>query len=211
MSKKIASKEAVHAAADGLKARGIEPTYDKVIEVLGGGSNSSIGPHLETWGQSSQPPSRPIPEQIQARAKILVEAVWTAALSATQADIDIARLGSSTRIDEAERALAASIEIGNGLETDRDRLVEQVASLSAQCAELKYQLRQAETLKVDLEAAECLAAQRGETCEVLTRELFALKCVNDTLKLHGQQLLEKVTRRTVQSGKRNAKAQSSRA
>ena len=44
MSKKMASKEAVHAATDGLRAQGIEPTYDKVIEALGGGSNSSIGP-----------------------------------------------------------------------------------------------------------------------------------------------------------------------
>jgi len=211
MSKKIASKEAVHAAADGLKARGIDPTYDKVIEVLGGGSNSSVGPHLETWVQSSQPPSRPIPEQIHARAKILFEAVWTAALSATQADIDHARLEFSARIDEAERALAASIEIGQGLEADRDRLVEQVASLSEQCTELRYQLRQVATLRADLEAAKCLAAQRGETCETLTRELFALKCVNDTLKLHGQQLLEKVSRRTPQSGKRNAPAQRSKA
>ena len=195
MSKKIASKEAVHAAADGLKARGIDPTYDKVIEVLGGGSNSSIGPHLETWGKSSQPPSRPIPEQINARAKILVEAVWTAALNATQADIDIARLGSSARIDEAERALAASIEIGHGLETDRDRLLDEVAAMGEQCIELRYQLRQVETLKVDLAAAERLAEQRREAYELLTRELFAMKSVNDTLQLHGQQLLEQVSMR----------------
>ena len=202
MSKKIASKEAVHAAADGLKARGIEPTYDKVIEVLGGGSNSSVGPHLETWGQSSQPPSRPIPEQIHARARILFEAVWTAALSSTQADIDLARLVFSAQIDEAERALAASIEIGHGLEADRDRLLNEVAAMREQCIELKYQLRQVETLKVDLAAAECLAEQRREACEILTRESFALKGVNDTLKLHGQQLLEQVSIRATQPRKK---------
>lgn len=31
MSKKIASSEAVHAAADGLKARGIEPNPPKLV------------------------------------------------------------------------------------------------------------------------------------------------------------------------------------
>jgi hypothetical protein len=195
MSKKIASKEAVHAAADGLKARGIDPTYDKVIEVLGGGSNSSVGPHLETWVQSSQPPSRPIPEQIHARAKILFDAVWTAALSATQADIDHAKLEFSARIDEAERALAASIEIGQGLETDRDRLLEEAAAMGEQCIEFRYQMRHVETLKVDLAAAERLAEERRESCETLTRELFALKSVNDTLQLHAHQLLDQLSMR----------------
>jgi len=207
MSKRIASKETVHAAADGLKARGVEPTFEKVVEVLGGGSNSTIGPHLESWRQSSQPPSRPIPEQIHVRAKILFEAVWTAALSATQAYIDIARLGSNARIDEAERALAASIEIGHALEVDRDQLLEQVASLSEQCTDFRYQLRQVETLKVHLEAAEHLAEQRREACEVLTRDLFALNRVNDTLKLHGQQLLEKVSMRVIQPRNKIARGQ----
>ena len=195
MSKKMASKEAVHAATDGLRAQGIEPTYDKVIEALGGGSNSSIGPHRETWGQSSQPPSRPIPEQIHAGAKILVEAVWSAALSATRADIEVAKLGSSARIDEAERALAASIEIGHVLEIDRNRLLDEVAAMGERCIAFRCRLRQVETLKVDLEVAECLVEQRREACEFLMRQLFALKSVNDTLLLQGQQLLEQVSMR----------------
>ena len=71
-----------------------------------------------------------------------------------------------------------------------------------QCIELKYQLRQVEKLKVDLASAKCLAEQRREACEILTRESFALKSVNDTLKLHGQQLLEQVSIRATQPRKK---------
>lgn len=195
MSKTIASKATVHAAADGLKARGMEPTFEKIVDVLGGGSNSTIGPHLESWRQSAKPPSRPIPETVDTRAKVFLEAVWAAALTVTQADIDLAGLASSARINEAERALAASIEISHGLEADRDRLLEKVTSLREQCIEFRYQLLQVESLKAALEAAERLAEQRREACEALTRELFALKCVNDTLKLHGQELLAQVSMR----------------
>ncbi len=67
-----------------------------------------------------------------------------------------ARLESSARVEETESALAASIAIGQGLEADRDRLLQQVALLSAQCTEFRFQLRQAESLKADLEAAERL-------------------------------------------------------
>jgi hypothetical protein len=64
-----------------------------------------------------------------------------------------------------------------------------------------------ETLKVDLEAAEHLAEQRREACEVLTRDLFALNRVNDTLKLHGQQLLDRVSMRVVQPRNKIARVQ----
>ncbi len=61
MSTKIASQQAVCAVADGLKAQGEEPTYERIIEILGGGSNSTVGPHLQPGGR--RPVPRPGPCQ----------------------------------------------------------------------------------------------------------------------------------------------------
>jgi hypothetical protein len=81
---KIASEAAVFAAADGLKLRGEEPTYERIVEVLGGGSNSTIKPHLINWKQMSGGHSRPTPESVLARATIFAEGVWGAALKEAQ-------------------------------------------------------------------------------------------------------------------------------
>ena len=123
MSKKIVNKEAVFAAADGLKARGVRPTYDKLIEALGDGSNSTVRPHFDAWSQAENPPSRTVPEAVDTRAKIFIEAVWATALNETQSEIDIARNASNRKIEQAEHALSSSIQINLGLETERDGLL----------------------------------------------------------------------------------------
>ena len=205
MSRKIASREAVYAAADGLQAQGIEPTYERIIQILGGGSNSSVGPHLDTWHASSKPPARPIPDDVSKRATIFAQAVWTAALTSTQADIDRVRAEYSAGIEEGDRALAASIEIGQGLESERDNLAQHVAALTAQCADLKYQLREIESLKNQLASANSLEAARLESCEALKRELFALQQVNKTLELHCEQLLAQFSAGTVRPRGRQSK------
>ena len=96
VSKAIATKSAVYAAADALKARGADPTYERIVEALGGGNNATVGPHLESWKLSSQPPAKPVPESVEVRAKLFVEAVWTVAVRDCLADIDHAKQRSDT-------------------------------------------------------------------------------------------------------------------
>ena len=194
MSKAIATKPAVYAAADALRARGVDPTYELIVAALGGGSNATVGPHLEAWKQSSQPPIKPVPESVEIRARIFVEAVWTAAQRDTMADIDHAKQQSEAQIEQAEQALAASMAISQELEVERDGLLKRVADLGEQCTELRFQLRQIDKLTLDLARSEELAEDRRVQCEVLTRDSFALKSVNDELREQGRQLLEQVSR-----------------
>ena len=194
MSKAIATKPAVYAAADALSARGVDPTYELIVAALGGGSNATVGPHLEAWKHSSHPPTKPIPESVEIRARIFVEAVWTAAQRDTIADIDHAKKQSEAQIEQAEQALAASVAISQGLEVERDGLLKRVAELGEQCTELRFQLRQIDKLTIDLARSEELAEDRRVQCEVLTRDTFALKSVNDELREQRRQLLEQVSR-----------------
>ena len=194
MSKAIATKPAVYAAADALTARGVDPTYELIVAALGGGSNATVGPHLEAWKQSSHPPTKPIPESVEIRARIFVQAVWTAALRDTVTDIDRAKQQFEAQIEQAEQTLAASVAISQGLEVERDGLLRRVADLGEQCTELRFQLRQIDKLTIDLARSEELAEDRRVQCEVLTRDTFALKSVNDELREQGRQLLEQVSR-----------------
>ena len=77
---------------------------------------------------------------------------------------------------------------------ERDGLLKRVAELGEQCTELRFQLRQIDKLTIDLARSEELAEDRRVQCEVLTRDTFALKSVNDELREQGRQLLEQVSR-----------------
>ena len=194
MSKAIATKPAVYAAADALRARGVDPTYELIVAALGGGSNATVGPHLEAWKKSSQPPTKPVPESVEIRAKIFVEAVWTAAQRDTIAHIEQAKQQSDEQIEQAEQALAASIAINQGLEVERDVLLKRIAGLGEECTELRFQLRRVDQLTLDLARFEQLAEDRRVQCEALTRDSFAVKSVNDELREQGRQLLVQVSR-----------------
>ena len=193
MSKTIATKAPVYAAADALWARGVDPTYELIIAALGGGSNATVGPHLESWRQSSRPPAKPVPDSVEIRAKIFVEAVWTAAVRENLADIDHAKQRTDALIEQAEQALAKSIAISQGLEAERDDLLKRVAEIGDHCTELRFQLRQVDKLTLDLARAEQIAEDRHVQCEVLTRDSFALKNVNEELREQGRQLLHQLS------------------
>ena len=204
MSKAIATKAAVYATADALWARGIDPTYELIIAALGGGSNATVGPHLESWRQSSRPPAKPVPDSVETRAKIFVEAVWTAAVRESLAEIDHAKQTTDALIEQAEQALAQSIAINQAVEAERDELLKRVAEIGGQCTELRFQLRQIDKMTLDLVRSQGLAEDRRVQCEVLTRECFALKSVNDELREQRRQVLEQMSKQNTSA--RNKKS-----
>jgi len=190
---KVATEAAIYAAADGLRAKGEDPTYERIIEVLGGGSNSTIGPHLNTWKQINCPPSRPTPEHVTMHAKILTEAIWAAALKDTQSEIERAKQTTDEEIDRLNRALSASIEIGHNLEGLRDGMAAQIEALKLERLEARLELRKVEELKTALaQALGCVETRRQE-CALLTQEVATLRGENSALKIQGTQLLTQIS------------------
>jgi len=189
MSMKIASQQAVCAVADGLKAQGEEPTYERIIEILGGGSNSTVGPHLAAWRQKTSAPPRPVPAPVTVRATILAEAVWMAALNEVQAEIEQAKQAAAAEIDQAKCALSASIAINEKLEEARDLLAKQVESLKSDCLKANLELAQVDEFKVALARAQQCSEDRRRDGETLQREIARLKGENVSLKQQGELLL----------------------
>jgi peptidoglycan hydrolase CwlO-like protein len=185
MSRKIVSREAVFAVADWLRAQGEEPTYQRVIELLGGGSNSTVGPHLAAWKEKNSAPARPVPEIVALRGSILVEAVWCAAREQAQAEIEQAKQDAAAEIDLANRALESSIKINEDLEAQLDSLLQRVESLTTDCAEARLGLRQVEDLKRALNEAEQRADDCRQECDALKQEVARLRGQIDSLKEQG--------------------------
>ena len=63
MSAKKATEQAVFAAADQLWAADEEPTYENVI-ALTGGSTETVGPYLKAWLAKPRPPRGQTPDAI---------------------------------------------------------------------------------------------------------------------------------------------------
>jgi Plasmid replication region DNA-binding N-term len=189
MSKMIASQQAVFAVADWLKSKGEDPTYERIIEILGGGSNSTVGPHLAAWRQKTSVPPRPVPEPVGIRATILAEAVWIAALGEVQAEIEKAKQAAGVEIEQAAFALSKSIAINQMLEADLKLAAEQVESLKSDCLKAKLELGQVNDLKLALAEAQQCSEDRRRDGEALQREIAMLKGEIVSLKRHGELLL----------------------
>jgi len=192
-NKVVATEAAVFAAADGLQAQGVEPTYEGIVSVLGGGSNSTIKPHLINWKQMTAGPSRPVPEAVEARAKVLADAIWGIAFKEAQAEFDRAKQLTDGEVGRSKRALSTSITISEQHEKRCDDLELQLEAAKSDCLEARVKLRQVDELKLELaQARECVEKHRQE-CESLNREVATLSGENNVLRAQGQQLLAQVT------------------
>jgi len=206
MSKKIATQQEVFAAADGLRGKGEVPTYERIIEILGGGSNSTVGTYLAAWRQMTSPPPRPVPEPVAIRATILVEAVWIAALNEVQAEIEQAKQAAATEIGHARCALSASISINGKLEEVRNSLAKEVESLKSDCLKANLKLGQVDELKLALAQAQQCSEDLRRDNETLQREFAMLKGENVSLKQQAEKLLVQLgpTRQRTRTASRRA-------
>lgn len=191
-NKVVATEAAVFAAADALSAQGIEPTYEGIVGVLGGGSNSTIKPHLINWKKMSTSVAAPVPESVQARAKVLAEAIWGIAINESQAMFDRAKQLTDAELDRSKQALASSIEISEQHEAQCNALELQLEAARSDLMEARVKLRQVDELKLELTQAHEHVEKHRLECESLNREVATLRGENNALREHGQQLLARV-------------------
>jgi hypothetical protein len=209
MANKVAVTEAsVFAAADGLKAQGVEPTYDGIVHILGGGSNSTIKPHLINWKQMAAGTSRPVPEPVQARAKVLAAAIWGIAFEEAQAEFDRAKQLTDAEVDRSQRALSTSITISEQHEKRCHDFELQLEATKSDCLEARVKLRQVDELKLELAQAREVAEECRRQCELMAREIATLKGENNALRDQGELLLARVASVTPRSRAASARGRS---
>jgi hypothetical protein len=135
MAKVIATEAAVHAALDQLDSRGEKPSQRGVIQILGGGSFSTVTKHCQTW-QPKQSPAvalGPVPDSVLLQARQLAEDLWT--LSAVEAEKH-----ANARLVTAELKLKRS-------EENREELAGILDQLTPECDALRTRASEANEWK----------------------------------------------------------------
>ncbi|QLI59117.1 DNA-binding protein (plasmid) [Aeromonas caviae] len=122
MKAKVAlQREDIWKAIEEVASTGHAPTYKLIIQRLGRGSNSQIGPVLREWQTENRPaPSTTnVPSSVSAAGIELIEQVWRIAAECQQMDL----VAERRRMDEQAKLNESAIET---IEAENAVLVEQL-------------------------------------------------------------------------------------
>lgn len=169
------SAEAVAEAAERLLERGRTPTLRAVREALGGGSFGTIAPLLRRWdeGRRARDAAATTMPPAVAQAHAAASAMaWQAALAAA-AEVQRESLAQhSATIAETQGRLEEALTIIRGLEADlaqahatRDRMAQELATRTAEIAELARVQHQLAETNAELGAQLRLLEERRATVD----------------------------------------------
>lgn len=171
----------IHTIADKLAKSGVKPTQNEVRKALGGGSFTTISEGLKSWNlaqeENRELASVDIPEELNERLEAAKGALWLAALTRAemqlqsqreelkelqeQAKADVAEATTAVEILERE-ADESAIELST-LRLDVEALRENkalVLALKTQLEEVKQELKEA--VNAEKEAIAEAAHLKGE-------------------------------------------------
>ena len=99
MKTKVAlQRDDIWNAIEEVASTGHAPTYKLIIQRLGRGSNSQVGPVLREWQSANRPApsSTNVPSSVSAAGMELIEQVWRIAAECSQMDL----LAERRRMDD---------------------------------------------------------------------------------------------------------------
>jgi chromosome segregation ATPase len=129
--------EDVKDAAETLLGRGLNPTIQRVRELLGTGSNTTISDHLKSWQQQlADAPKLVLPPAVPETVMTALDAFWKIAVQQAEAAFEKQRT-------VARQAVIAAEQI-------RDAALTAQQQAQAEAAEINRQLEAAQTISRDL-------------------------------------------------------------
>lgn len=129
--------EDVKDTAETLLGRGLNPTIQRVRELLGTGSNTTISDHLKSWQQQiADAPKVVLPPTVPEAVMVALDAFWKIAVQQAEAAFAEQR-------DRAQQAVAAA-------EQSRDTALAAQQQMQSEAAEQARQLEAAQTASRDL-------------------------------------------------------------
>jgi len=138
MSRPGISYDSVKAAALELLEKGLHPSIQRVREVLGTGSNSTISEHLKRWQQEFSPaPKAILPPTVPEAVIGALEQFWRVAAEQAEAAYHDLREQAATAIAAAEHS--------------RDEAIAELQQLGEQTTALKQQLTEVQNTAKELE------------------------------------------------------------
>lgn len=155
------TKEEVLQAANTLNEKGIKPTTNKVREILGKGSFSTIGAWLEEWAPTDQAideiPS--IPSELNSAFSLL----WSACYKESERILSSKIEELQISVDDQARELASSVTVIDGLEDELEAKEKAVILLNDRIVALTLDVQEAnQKLSESVARVQMVEGQRDE-------------------------------------------------
>lgn len=157
------TREEVHQAAASLNAKGIKPSIIKVREILGKGSYSTIGKHLEEWQapESEAEEAPEVPEALQA----LLPQIWQACYGEAQAILQAQADELKAQLAEAQESLASAQKATDEAESAIEQLQAELDDAQARAGKAETDAIELDRLRLVAEARASELQARAEAAE----------------------------------------------
>ena len=166
--------EEVQAAAETLLGRGLNPTIQRVREVLGTGSNTTISEHLKNWQQQlAEAPKVILPPAIPEAVAAALDAFWKLAVQHAEAAFEQQRTIAAQAVAAAEQARDAAITEQQQARNEADGLHRQIEATKAVSRELADRLLVEQERRAVAETAIRAAEQRVQAATETVAQIRA--------------------------------------
>ena len=153
--------EEVQATAETLLGRGLNPTIQRVRELLGTGSNTTISEHLKHWQQQlADAPKAVLPPATPEAVATAMDAFWKIAVQHAETAFEEQRAAAAQAVAAAEQACAAAIAEQQQLQAEADQLRRQIETAQTVSRELADRLLVEQERRTAAETAIQAAEQR---------------------------------------------------
>ena len=126
--------EQIHATAQELTEKGINPTLANVRSALGGGSFTTIGEALKTWKEAQKDNEKlkqvDIAPQIKDKADLLMGELWQNALDLADERLQLEREALAVAQAQADNKVAEMAEALAQVEAEQEQLNAQLDELT---------------------------------------------------------------------------------
>ena len=153
--------EEVQEAAETLLGRGLNPTIQRVRELLGTGSNTTISEHLKHWQQQlAESPKAVLPPTVPETVMTALEPFWKIAVQQAEAAFEEQRATAAQAVASAEQARDAAVASERQAQAAADDLSRQLDAVTMSARQLSDQLLVAQERRAAAETAIDAAEQR---------------------------------------------------
>ena len=158
MSRKLATKEAVEAAAQNFLDSGIEPSIDNVRSVTRG-SDETIAPLLRDFLQQRKPPQKQLPALLENRSIAFAHSLWASASEIAQVESKQVRMDAQIEIETMQTELLSAKKTILQLQTVQEIQDSQIEKFRTEIAELRIRASESTALRQSQSALQALAEQ----------------------------------------------------
>lgn len=170
--------EDVRDAAETLLGRGLNPTIQRVRELLGTGSNTTISEHLKSWQrQLAETPKIVLPPTAPEAVATAFDSFWKVAVQHAEAAFDEQRIAAAQAVETAERARDAAIAEQGQIRAELNGLNRKLEAVQTAARELADRLlveqERRAAAEMTIQAAEQRARAAAETVAQIRAETEA--------------------------------------